>query len=73
MQMQKTVLKIQGVDVPVWVRHEEKGLMECETLQPVEFDGITVYPGCKLRAPVSSISRNQKSWVRVHNETEKKS
>ena len=64
--MQRIVIRIQGVEIPLMVRHEANGLMECETVTQVELgDGIVVYPGALMRVPVGGVDRgpSQKAWA----------
>lgn len=63
MHMQKVVINVGGVEMPVMVRHEEGGFMECETVQAVNLPGdVTVHPGALLRVPTGSISASRKAW-----------
>lgn len=59
--MQKTVITIQGLEVPVAVRHEDGGFLECETISKLDIPGgITIHPGALLRVPSPGLSGDTK-------------
>ncbi len=63
MHMQKVVVQIQGLEFPVMIRHEENGVMECETIIPIEVPGgITIHPGALIRVPQSQLTNSKKAW-----------
>jgi hypothetical protein len=68
--MQKTVVTIQGMEVPLIIRHEDKTHRECETVVPLEIPGgITLHPGALLRIPVSGlmpVNPSARSYAVIH-------
>lgn len=73
--MQKAVVTIQGVEIPLLVRHEDKGFLECEIVASVDLgDGITVHPGALIRIPSKGmdIQVGKRSYAIYHGKSEPK-
>lgn len=68
--MQKTVIRIAGIEIPAIVRHEHGGYLECETVIPVEVGGVVIYPGALIKVQSDKmIEQNKKSYAIINQKS----